>query len=201
MRREELDELHYTVPIATVPSILKRGILSHERAKRIPHQSVANPRIQEIRRRVMVPGGRRLHEYVNLYFCARNPMLRWDVGHYPHETLCVLRVGPGVLDLAGVVITDQNAASTRYARFAPAPHGLEIVDRDMVFAEFWTHPSDQIAEWRHSSAKCAEVLVPDCVDPRYIFGAYVSCEHARTELQGRAPSLDVTVDPPMFFRP
>lgn len=62
-----------------------------------------------------------------------------------HERLGVLRVRTEVIDLPGVVITDQNAASN-YARFGAAPAALSRVDRDWAFAEFWKHPDDQIAE-------------------------------------------------------
>jgi len=75
MRREELEELHYISPIVNVSSILTHGILSHRRASKLPHQSVAMPEIQDRRRKVQVPKARPLHEYVNLYICARNPMM------------------------------------------------------------------------------------------------------------------------------
>ncbi len=83
-----------------------------------------------------------------------------------HQELCVLRVSPEVLDLQRVVVTDQNAASD-YVRWGRT---LAIVDRHLVFAERWTHPDDQIAEWRHKSTKCAEVLVPDRVGPEHVLG-------------------------------
>lgn len=66
MKREELEELHYITPISNVPSICKRGILSHHGAARIQHQSIAMAEIQDRRAKVTVPGGRRLHEYANL---------------------------------------------------------------------------------------------------------------------------------------
>lgn len=47
MTREELTELHFITPIKNVPSILSRGILSHTRAAKVPHESVAMERIQE----------------------------------------------------------------------------------------------------------------------------------------------------------
>ncbi len=60
MRREELEELHYITPIANVPSILTHGILSHVRVRKLPHQSVAMPEIQDRRRKVRVPNARPL---------------------------------------------------------------------------------------------------------------------------------------------
>lgn len=190
-------ELQYITPIANVSSILDRGILSHRRAQPITHQSIADPKVQDRRSKVRVPGGRPLHEYVNLYISARNPMMfrRRD----QNTTLCVLRVNTGVLDLPGVVVTDRNAASD-YRRFAPAPIGLAIVDRDLVFAEFWTHPDDQIKQWRHASIKCAEILVPDSVAPEMILGAWVSGEVGQNALAAAAPGLKVAVDRHLFMQ-
>jgi hypothetical protein len=73
--------------------------------------------IQERREKKIVPGGRPLQEYVNLYIHARNPMLY--VLQSRHIDLCILRVSTEILDLPGVIITDSNASSD-YARFAPA---------------------------------------------------------------------------------
>ena len=132
MRPDELTELQFITPIANVASILKLGILSQRRARGVGHESVALAGVQEKRRLVRVPGGRALHEYANLYICARNPMLYKR--HGQHRDLCVLRVSPRVLELPDVVVTDGNAASD-YTRFAAAPDGLTIVDWDLTFAE------------------------------------------------------------------
>lgn len=197
MRREELDELHYITPIANAGSIQHHGILSHRRASRLQHDSVAMPEIQDRRKNVVVPGGRRLHEYVNLYICARNPMLYKRRGQ--HSVLAVLRISTDVLDLPGAVVTDGNASSD-YTRFSEPRRGLERIDRSLVFAKYWTHPGDEIAEWRHKSAKCAEVLIPECVLPNYIVGAYVSTPQARDELSKAAPGIDVTLNASLFFQ-
>lgn len=85
-------------------------------------------------------------------------------------------------------------------RFAAVPAGLAIIDRGLVFAEYWTHPEDQIAEWRHKSIKCAEVLVPDRVPYQHIEGVYVSCQDARSAVLEYAGSLPVTVDAHLFFQ-
>ncbi len=70
MKRKELDELHYITPIANAPGICKNGILSSRRAGKLPHQSVAMQEVQDLRAKVVVPGGRPLHEYANLYKLA-----------------------------------------------------------------------------------------------------------------------------------
>jgi hypothetical protein len=196
MNREDIHELHCITPLANVPSILSHGILCHRRAARIRHESVAKQRVQDDRAKVRVPGGKPLHEYANLYFCARNPMLY--LRKSMHQQLCVLRINPNVLDLPGVVVADQNAASS-YCRFSAAPAGLAYVDHAKVFADYWTHPDDPIAEWRHKSMKCAEVLVPDFVDPKFITGAYVSDSGSSAVLAQQAPGLQVAINAHLFF--
>lgn len=197
MTRDELVELHYITPIANVASILRHGILSHRRAARLEHQSIAKQEVQDRRARVRIPGGRPLHEYANLYICARNPMMFKRAALY--ESTCVLRISTDVLDVPNVVITDQNAASPYY-RPMPSPQGLLLVDRDMVFADDWRHPGNHAAYYRHRSAKCAEVLVPDLVRPQYILGAYASGETGQRALLALQPPWPIAIDAWLFFR-
>ncbi len=196
MQRGELTELHYITPIDNLPSILRLGILSHNQAKRVTHQSVAMDEIQDRRARVIVPGGRKLHEYVNLYICARNPMMYKRQAQY--KDLCVLRVSPDVVDLSGVVICDRNASS-QYAIFKAAPDGLGIVNKEWTFAEYWTDP-DQITQWQKTAAKCAEVLVPDQVKANYITGAYVACQESQESIINLVRHLSVVINSHLFFR-
>jgi hypothetical protein len=194
MKRDEVQELHYITPIENLPSILRYGIQSNRRAKvgrkkgLIDPASVAMDEVQSLRDKIHVPEGRPLHDYANLYLCARNPML--FKRKEQHETLCVLRISPAVLDIPGVIVTDMNAASG-ICRFAPAPEGLDMVDTEMVFAEDWRHPGDFAGYLRHRAVKCAEVLVPDQVPARFIMGAHVSCDASRGALQAVAAGLVV----------
>lgn len=195
MRREDITELYFITPINNIPSILKLGLLSHERAKAIPHESIAMDEIQDRREHVLVPGGRPLHQYANLYFSARNPMMFKRKEN--HRSNCVLRFLPSVLDLQNVIVVDQNASSI-HARFLPVPAGIEYLDRELIFARDWRHP-DQREFWRRRSAKCAEVLVPDMVDSSYIAGFYVSCQEASEKLKSMAQGLPIAIDPDLFF--
>ena len=105
--------------------------------------SVALPGVQERRESKVIPGAKPLHEYVNLYICARNPMMYLRRAH--HEVLCVLQISPAVLNLPGVVIADGNAASGPTA-FWRSPSGLSKVNKDIVFAEWWNDP-DPFVLW------------------------------------------------------
>src|SRR5437660_361980 len=107
-------EFQCIMPLDNIPSVLKYGILSNERAEKLLHSSVAMQQVQDRRDLKHVPGGLKLHQYANLYFHARNPMLykRKDEA----AKLCVLRVSTEVRNIAGVVLTDCNASSD-YVRF------------------------------------------------------------------------------------
>jgi hypothetical protein len=195
LNRSDLAELCYITPIANVPSILLRGIVSHRAAGKLEHVSIAMTEIQDKRSTKRIPGGHALHDYVNLYICARNPMMykRKD----QHEQLCVLRVSTAVLDLPAVVVADGNAASA-YTGFWPAPAGLQKVDQDLTFAEYWTSP-DPFEKYRRTRAKCAEVLVPGRVEPSFIFGAYVSCPRSYAQFESVCAAVPATILPSMFF--
>lgn len=202
MRRDEITELHFITPHANLPDLLKHGIQSHRRAAvgrrkgLLQAVSIAMTEVQDIREGVRVPGGRELHEYANLYFCARNPMM--FKRHDRHLEMCVLQIDAAVLDILGAIVTDMNAAK-RIRRFAPASDGLVHVDRELVFAEDWRHPDDPIAYDRHKAIKCAEVLIPDKVPPVCIKGVYVSCAAAATIVNEIAPQLTVTINGHLFF--
>jgi hypothetical protein len=184
------------MPMGNVASVLAHGILSYERAAKLPHRSVALQPVQDRRDKKRVPGGLKLHQYANLYFHARNPMLykrRAEVNH-----LCVLRVATAVLALPGVVITGENAASD-YVRFL-APAQWALLAWDDIFATDWRHPDDQVAYWRHKSRKCAEVLVPHRVEARFVTGAYVVNGAAQARLAALGCTLPLVIEPVLFFR-
>lgn len=187
-------EFHCIMPLENLASVLANGIVSHEVATSLPHRSVALQPVQDRRDVKQVPQGLRLHQYANLYFHARNPMmfLRRDEA----ASLCVLSVSTNVLQIPGSVIADQNASSS-YVRFL-APNQIDFLPYDWVFALDWRDP-DKITYWRKKAARCAEVLVPHRVDPAYIQGAYVRDQAVAEKVNGIAPRLPLAIDANMFF--
>jgi hypothetical protein len=188
-------ELHCIMPIDNVASVVTHGILSYERAAKLKHRSVAMQPVQDKRDQKQVPGGMRLHQYANLYFNARNPMM--FKRRVEAEQLCVLRVSKQVLEVQGTVITDQNAASD-YVRFLH-PSQWSLLRFDDIFAMDWRHPEDQIAYWRHKARMCAEILVPGRVEAKYLGGAYVIGDAAATRFAQLDCGLSATIKPVIFF--
>jgi hypothetical protein len=189
-------ELHCIMPMANLPSVIDRGILSYERAAKLQHHSVALQPVQDKRDQKQVPGGLKLHQYANLYFHARNPMMFKRLAEAPN--LSVLRVSTEVLDLEGAVISDQNAASG-YVRFLHARQ-WRLLDFDAIYAMDWRHPGNPAAYYRHSSQKCAEVLVPQRVQTEFLTGVYVVDDAAKKRLEALGLALPITANPVIFFR-
>ncbi len=104
-----------------------------------------------------------------------------------------------IVNIKGAIIADRNASSD-YVRFYPSPEGIVNIDKDLVFAEYWTHPEDLIFEWKHKSIKCAEILIPDRVDPEFIEGLYVSEAKTRNIIRKMGILLPIEVNPCLFFR-
>jgi hypothetical protein len=196
MNRADVTELHYITAIANLRSILRHGVLSHNLAAQLAHDSVAMPEIQERRRNKQIPGAGFLHEYANLYFDAHNPMLSRCRAR--NNEICVLQIDPGVLDIPGVIVANRNAASN-WTSFWPVTDGLIVISRDRVFARYWLQPDDPYDEMSHKSEKCAEVLVLERVGVQFIVGAYVANQVALQEFQRLNSQLPVSIRGDMFF--
>lgn len=191
----EIREFQWITPIRNIPSVLRHGILSYDVAAKLPHHSVAMQEVQERRDKVQVPGGLRLHQYANLYFHARNPMLFKRKDEAPN--ICVIRVSIEARHIPGSVIADRNASSA-YVRFLSVAQVGQL-DLVAIYAEDWRHPNDLIAYYRHKSQKCAEFLVPNRVPTEYIVGAYVTNDAAKTALESNGFTSPIDIAPDLFF--
>jgi hypothetical protein len=197
VQRENVKRLYFITSISNVPSILEHGLLSHRRASRLPHTDISLASVQDIRATKRVPGGRVLHEYACVYFCARNPMLYKRSREIP-DAICVLGLHHSLLDLPGAIVTDHNAAC-HVAYFAPYPEGLDAVDEEQTFAQSWDH-ADADEKRRHRYRMCAEVLVPDGIHPSFIDEAFVGSATGKVAFDALATNLPCRVWRYMFFR-
>ena len=181
------------MPIKNLPSVLQHGILSYEQVANMPHDSVAMSEIQSRRNDVCVPNGMMLHEYANVYFDARNPMLY----KRRQEDICVLKISPQILELSDVVVADRNASSD-YVRFFEPQYALDRLDFDLIYAEFW-NDDDYFEYLKKKSIKCAELLVPYTINPAYIIAAAVKDDNDRDRLIGMGFNKRIYVDKHLFF--
>ncbi len=179
MELDDIQQLYFITPISNIASIMQNGILSHNGARRLRHHSIAEQDVQAHRQKKIPGTNRYLHDYANLYFDAHNPML--SARRSMNNSICVLRIKSDVLSLKDVIVTDQNAS--RDCWFKSVNEGLPLLKRSEIFATFWINGDDSMEEYRLKGIKCAEVLVPKCVHPTYIVGAYVANTTALTNFE------------------
>ena len=188
--------LYNITTIANIPSIMRNGILCHDRASRIQHTSVAIESVQSRRAGVKIPNGHRLHQYANLYFDYHNPMLSYLRAQ--NEELCILALSASVLDIPDCIVSDRNAAVS-IAMFYPATEGVDKLDYDKIFAQFWLHPDNEAEERNHKAIKCAEILIPDHIPYKYVSAACVVSEAAKEQLIRKGFNRGIIVDAEKFF--
>lgn len=185
------------MPIDNIPSVISRGILSHNNCKRISHKSVASQSVQLIRDKVIIPNGMKLHDYANIYFDCRNPMMYLIKNKA--KKLCILVISPEILRIEGVVVSDRNASS-EYNIFGDPQEMIynNRLDYDIIYAEYWTD-NDLHIKMIKKSIKCAEVLVPYCIGYEYIIGAYVLNKDAEKELLEKGFTEQIKINSDLFF--
>ncbi|MCD8131215.1 MAG: DUF4433 domain-containing protein [Lachnospiraceae bacterium] len=181
--------------IDNIPSIMKNGILSHEKAERIEHISIAMADVQEKRSLICIPDGMMLHRYANLYFSSWNPMLSAKRGE--NDNICILMISSAVLDINGVIISDRNASS-QYASFYSPLEGLRAISFDMVYARSWMD-DDYYEYLKKKSIKCAEVLVPYKIPCEFIICAAVASDNAARKMEAAGFDRQIYVKPLAFF--
>jgi hypothetical protein len=200
VKRTDVRNLQYITRIENVSSIVKHGLLSNRLATPLNPVSVSDSEVQERREERRVPEGLPLHDYVNLFFHAHNPML--SSRRALNDWICVLEVLPSVLDFPGVVVTDRNAAKDG-VNFCKVEEGLRKLDRGLVYARYWVSrdwEDDPEESERRELPKSAEVLVPHKVPPEFLTAtALVSNGIAHKRLTTRAPALKIVVSPGFFF--
>ena len=196
MLRSRVRELHYITHVDNVPSILTYGVLSHQRAQSVQHRSVASEEVQGRRTAKRLPNGAQLHDYANLYFDARNPMMSRLLYDGVHG-LIVVRISSDVLDIPGTILTDGNAAADA-TRFYSSPGGLSNLDDTLIYAISW-NDQDFWRKIEKKRVRNAEVLVPNMVGTEYIRGCYASDATMRTKCQMLAGTLEVGINETIYF--
>lgn len=76
LKRHGIACLYYMLPAENVPAVMRKGILSYNKAKSFPHRSFADESVQRRREHLIIPGANRhIHDYVPLYFTTHTEVL------------------------------------------------------------------------------------------------------------------------------
>ena len=191
MRNSDIRGPYYITHINNLPSILERGILSHEKitAERISYTRIYDSSIVESRRSILTPARKSLWHYANLFFQPRNPMLYRLIDEIGRQNLAVLRASNTVLQEQGIFITDGIAANSS-THIYPQPEGLEILQTQQAIIQ-----STKWISWKGNEQLrlklMAECLVPNQVEPEYIQWFIIADHVVADALQARlsAPNI------------
>ena len=117
---------------------------------------------------------------------------------YGVQKLCVLKIKKNILNVQGVVCSDQNATSS-HVKFYDS---VDIVKKEKTFVKNWAQGLERKEYFIRRSAICAEVLVPKKVDPQYIEGVF--CSSKKTfpkEITSHLNEKNISIieDPYLFF--
>lgn len=192
--------LYYITHVENLPSLLERGILSHNRVAQegIQSRKIYDSSIVERRGDKRVPGGESLWGFANLYFQPRNAMLFRVIAENSADSIAVVSVRPAILSREDIYIADGNAANDE-TEIHPAAEGRKRVTeiRRQADREFWS------AETGSKRRLMAECLVPDHVDPSQIQEIYVGSPETANRVKGLLPGSGIPVipEPAWFFKP
>lgn len=200
MQKLDIQELYYITHIDNLPSILARGVYSHEKieAEEVHSTTIYDPDIDNRRNQITAPDKRSLWSYANLYFQPRNAMMYRVVHEKDAKNLAVVGVNKKVLNEQGVFITDGNAAHETTQFHYPAK-GLEVLRQQWsIIQNDWWNRDD--GSKRKIMAEC---LIPEHVKTEYIQTIYVANNSVRDAVKEKIVNSHVTVssEPDMFFQP
>ena len=190
MRYSDIRALYYITHIDNLPSILAKGIFSHERIRleNIQNTTIYLEHLVNKRGNKYTAAGKNLWHYTNLFFQPRNPMLFSVIKSKGKQNIAVLRISNTVLQRQGIFITD-GIASNKLTRIYSRAEGLEALQTQQVLLQSgWM-------SWNHSEALkrrlMAECLVPNQVDPRDIQQFIVADQNVANSLRVRLSTSNI----------
>lgn len=195
-----MKNLYYITHIDNVPSILERGILSHERikAENIQFTPIYDEQIVENRHRIQTPDGNTLWDFANLFFQPRNAMLYRVLHEKSADDIAVLAVLQDILNRPDIFISTGNAAHS-LSDILPASEGRKVISqiKKDTDKEYWT---EEDGSKRKMMAEC---LVPNVIPPEFIQGIYVASYDTADKMKAilQRSKLPIVPEPNMFFRP
>lgn len=198
--------MYYISHIDNIPSILERGILSHERieAEHIPFTRIYDEQIVSARGQKLAPNGKSLWSFANFYFQPRNPMLYRVWCEKSADNIAVIEIKTEPFYRGDVFVTDGNAARHE-TEILKAPVTLPR-SKQREFLKFLEDIS-QIEWWNEEEDTkrqiMAECLVPDAVAPELITSIHVANPEVAEKVREKtSPSkISVSPEPHMFFEP
>ncbi len=160
MKLEDVQELHHITRMLNVASIMRRGLLSSEKAQSRSTRSFGTVEIGEDRQQRRSPTGIPLTQYVHLLMNARGPMWQKHLLRLPLDaaTHVVIRVSPEVLGWSDTYVSAWNA-DIGERTFLPPQQSLALLDPEVIGSKWWNEDKEIERQLM------TQVIVPDKVAP------------------------------------
>lgn len=198
----EIEFLYNINHLKNLENIFVYGLLSRNELKKsncLNNEDISNSSVQSRRAKKRVDKeGHTLHDYANLYFDARNPMMYYEVCHVDINCLCVICVDKKVLDLKNTLVTDSNASKDMAMIMSPE-EGVDLINFDKVKMRYWNHEDPSI-KVENIGIKCAEVLVFNNIPKEYFKRIKVCTDIAKEKVESLNLGIKVEIDRDIFFK-
>lgn len=216
---DDIQELFYICPIDKLGSILKNGIKSHDRAKRLYGEGgtdISSQDIQERRKKIKLErtdSGKtslNLHKHALLFLNPHNMMMDRLVKENKKTEICCLRVRRQILDRGDVVLSNRNAAVNpeNFEIFTKEKFRLSPESNRMSFFQrpyFAKDKEDSEVYEKRKQVRQSEIQVPYEIDKSYIDGIFVVDNNTKKRVQeiisesGEKLTAGVVIHPSLFF--
>ena len=201
-KKQHIKSLYYITHVNNLPSILQRGILSHEQVENqgVQTEPIYNKEIVGKRQLIKAPDGKNLWEFANLYFQPRNAMLYQVIHNADPKDIAIVAVKPQILNIPGSFIATGNAAHS-LSGIVPIGEGIKIITGmwDVLQSDWW---KEEDGSKRKIMAEC---LIPNSVPPEFIQTIYVSghkvAETTKALIATVPKSPPIVPDKHRFFQP
>ena len=161
IKRKGIYSLWHMTHETNLSSILKRGILSHDRVRELGflQEDISLESVQNQRKKIDPLYNLPLHSYIPLYINSRNPML-YKIKERKFQ-IVILEISLDALNENIFLYSDGNAASKK-TRFYKDETGIDFIDWETLKRGSWAG-NDELKR-----RMCSEFLVQNIVRPENI---------------------------------
>lgn len=186
--------LYHITHLGNLVSILKHGLFPHNIVRqRMTKYSISDAEVNNIRdvRKESIYG-RKVNDYVPLYFNPKNPML-YKIREI--DNLIILEIDRNLLLEENTIFSNGNASSQSSNFFNHVSH-LKYLNWSCIYGKKWSSIDDG------KRIRCAEVLVNSMIPPKYIKKIICKDEelsHLLNMILNELTSVQIVFDPKFFF--
>lgn len=172
-----LPSLSHLTHITNLSSILEHGLQCHK--NNYKKFDISNKEVNARRDKPENIHGRKVHDYVPMYFNPKNSML-YQVQQQYGDNILILSFRNELMADFPSIFSDQNAANSN-ARFTDKIYELEKFDWEAIYSEKWTH--DGVVNKVIKSRMMSECLVYGVVNVSYLEAIYCATPAAMSKVE------------------